>query len=94
MGGHENRTIPSGGNHMTAILERAAIAASEAAEAVPAELHGSRGGWLIVARAVLMATREPSDEAITKACGGEHHCEDLRIHFTATIDTILNEGLE
>lgn len=42
-------------------------------------------------RAVLLAVREPDQESITRACDREHHCEDLRIHFTAMIDTILAE---
>lgn len=87
---------------MTAMLERAAIAASEAAEAVPAELHGSREGWLIVVSAVLMATREVPEHISWRALerlGGDTCCFDFtytrarEIH-TATMDSILNEGLE
>ena len=87
---------------MSSVLERAAIAASEAAETVPSEQHGTREGWLIVARAVLMASREVPEHISWRArerIGGDACCFDFtytrarEIH-TATMDSILNEGLE
>lgn len=87
---------------MTSMLEKAAIAAAEAAETVPAELHGYREGWLIVVSAVLLATREVPEHISWRALerlGGDACCFDFtytrarEIH-TATMDSILNEGLE
>lgn len=49
---------------MTTMLEMAAIAASEAAETVPVEQQGAREGWLMVARAVLMAVRSPDGNVV------------------------------
>lgn len=43
-----------------------------------------------VARAVLMAVREPDDATVTSACDRGYYSQpDLEIHFGAMIDAIL-----
>lgn len=76
---------------MSSLLEKAADAVSD--------VERERGDAFDVGpvmarnivRAVLLAVRKPDDATITRACAREHHCEDLRTHFTATIDAILGD---
>lgn len=72
---------------MTTMLERAIACASEASgEALPYDTYRS------IARAVLMAVREPDDKMLLYA----RHITDADAYeaFTAMIDAILSEPTE
>lgn len=88
---------------MTA-LERAAMALREEMPSFVGEPypHQSEFGasyidcqevdFVDLARAVLMAVREPDDATVTRACDfGYYSAPDLEIHFGRMIDAILNE---
>lgn len=85
---------------MTTMLEAATIAACEAAGTVPPHQQGTREGWSVVARAVLLAVREPA-RVHAEAAGvplkqfgswGYDSVHDRQREFGAIIDAILNEG--
>lgn len=74
---------------MTTMLERAAMAAKQA----DLNWNPNDGTWHEhVARAVLMAVREP-DEVVRQRASEIYASEPTPV-FTAMIDAILNEGAE
>lgn len=86
---------------MTTMLERAARAVIEAEQDqwdLPAaewdmkalEVHGA----LSIARAVLMAVREPDDATVNAGSADGWDCNGPAETFTAMIDAILNETPE
>lgn len=82
---------------MTTMLERAARAAAYAwflgdfePEHAAAAAANDWTDFEEVARAVLMAVREPDEATVTNACDhGYYSAPDLEIHFGAMIDAIL-----
>ena len=93
---------------MTTTLEKAARAAHEEQRGAGFDLYDSCGfleqqKWRDIARAVLMAVREPDDkmqdaggriaEDEALAWGGKHPIDpgSVGLAFTAMIDAILNE---
>lgn len=79
---------------MTTMLEKATMAAIDAADGPPGDLD-----WPAIIRAALLAIREPSDAVLktmrdTVPMGGmeaEYVDEDAGPCWTALIDAILNE---
>lgn len=69
------------------MLERAARAAQDEFWSPD---NDNEARWEQIARAVLMAVREPDDATVTSACDhGYYSAPDLEIHFGAMIDAIL-----